>query len=142
MRHVRGSSFWSFLAVLIILAVLGYVYYPKLFGPSPQESVTKLKADFDTFNTALDNYRLDNGAYPTTDQGLQALIEQPTTDPIPQFWKEGGYLTVMPLDPWGQAYQYSNNFNVVRVYSYGPGGRNGNTQLDITNMDKLIEQAK
>lgn len=139
MRNNRGVSMLGFLSFLIVIGVLGYVYYPKFFGPTPAESAKKIKADFDAINAALDNYRLDNGSYPTTEQGLQALIEEPSIDPVPQFWKEGGYIKVMPQDPWGQPYQYTNNDNLMRIFSYGPGGRNGNTKIDASNVDQFAE---
>ncbi|HDR9102532.1 TPA: type II secretion system major pseudopilin GspG [Burkholderia vietnamiensis] len=78
--------------------------------------------DVAVITVALKLYRLDNGAYPTQAQGLQALIEKPTIDPIPNNWKESGYLTRLPNDPWGHAYQFLNpgRHGEIDVYSVGP----------------------
>lgn len=78
--------------------------------------------DVAVITTALMLYRLDNGAYPTQEQGLQALIEKPTIEPIPGNWKDGGYLTRLPNDPWGKPYQFMNpgRHGEIDMYSFGP----------------------
>lgn len=82
--------------------------------------------------SALDLYKLDNGLYPTTDQGLEALVKKPTASPIPQNWKSDGYLQQLPMDPWGQEYQYVNDNEKLRIYSFGPKGKDGNSEIDNT----------
>ncbi|SDE10962.1 general secretion pathway protein G [Paraburkholderia lycopersici] len=101
--------------------------------------------DIAVISTALKLYKLDNGAYPTQAQGLQALIEKPTTEPIPTNWKENGYLTDLPKDPWGRPYQLTNPGNHgydLDVYSFGPGSDSyhplimGSWQDDVRALEK------
>jgi general secretion pathway protein G len=135
MQRMRGITAIGMLAVLIVLGVLGYVYVTRFMGPSKEESTAKLSSDFQALYSALDQYRLDNGNYPTTEQGLDALIKQPEQSPIPKFWKQDGYVVNIPLDPWGRSYQYVNNYEVVRVYSYGSRGKDGGTDIDVSNVN-------
>ncbi|MEX3924491.1 type II secretion system major pseudopilin GspG [Paraburkholderia sp. BR10936] len=101
--------------------------------------------DIAVIATAVKLYKLDNGAYPTQAQGLQALIEKPTTEPIPNNWKDGGYLTHLPNDPWGRPYQIMNPGNHgydLDVYSFGPGSDTyhplieGSWQDDVRALEK------
>ena len=136
MRKYWGLTFFDFILLLVVAGVLAYVFLPKFFMPSKEKSSAKLKVDFAQLNDALENYRLDNGAYPTTEQGLSALVTAPTSSPAPQYWKTDGYITKVPLDPWGRDYQYVNNYDVIRVFSYGPAGSSGNTEIDISSLEK------
>ena len=85
-----------------------------------------------TVIAALKLYKLDNGRYPTTEQGLQALVEKPTSEPIPANWKSGGYLEKMPKDPWGHDYLYLNPGikREIDVLSYGADGQQGGEGFD------------
>jgi general secretion pathway protein G len=89
--------------------------------------MTAARADIAGVTQALKLYRLDNSFYPTTEQGLQALVTQPTTSPAPGNWKRGGYLDRMPKDPWGREYQYLNPGlrGEIDVFSLGADGRPG-----------------
>jgi general secretion pathway protein G len=136
MEKSRGITLFGMLVVLILLGIIAYFVIPML-GASKQERLAHVKQDLTAFQASLEQYKLDNGAYPTTEQGLKALVEEPTVTPAPQFWKSGGYIATIPMDPWGQAYQYKNENDVLRVYSYGPGGKDGVTEIDLTNVDKL-----
>jgi general secretion pathway protein G len=101
--------------------------------------------DIAVITTALKLYHLDNGAYPTQAQGLQALVEKPTIAPIPTNWKEGGYLMRLPSDPWGRPYQLMNPGNHgydIDVFSFGPGSDSyhpliiGSWQDDVRALEK------
>lgn len=101
--------------------------------------------DIAVIMTAVKLYRLDNGAYPTQAQGLQALVEKPTIAPIPGNWKDGGYLTHLPNDPWGRPYEFTNPGNHgydIDVYSFGPGSDSyhplimGSWQDDVRALEK------
>jgi general secretion pathway protein G len=85
------------------------------------------KADIGSVMQSLNLYRLDNGRYPTQEQGLRALVEKPTVDPIPNNWKGGGYMDRVPVDPWGKEYQYLNPgvHGEVDVFSYGADSKAG-----------------
>lgn len=105
-RRQYGFSLIELLVVLVILGLLVSIVAPRVLDQADKARVQKVKADFKAIETALQIYRLDNFAYPTTEQGLQALTEKPTIDPIPQHWKAGGYLSELPKDPWGRPYLY------------------------------------
>lgn len=136
MQRMRGVTLFGIVLVLVVVGVLAYVFLPRFLGPSAEESTAKLTTDFQALHSALDQYRLDNDNYPTTEQGLKALIEEPTQQPIPKFWKQDGYITVIPLDPWGRPYQYVNNYEVVRVFSYGAKGKDGGTEVDQGDLSR------
>src|SRR5260221_14706470 len=106
-----------------------------MLGPSKQARLAKIKEDLIAIQSALEQYKLDNGMYPSTAQGLTALVVAPTVSPVPQYWNSGGYIAVLPSDPWGQAYQYTNEDEVLRVYSFGSSGKSGVTEIDIINVD-------
>lgn len=135
MQKSRGITLFGILIILILLGIIAYFVVP-MMGTSKKERLAKVKQDLTAIQASLDQYKLDNGTYPTTEQGLQALVVEPTTSPVPQFWKKEGYIATLPMDPWGQAYQYNDDNDVLRVYSYGPGGKQGVTEIDLTNMDK------
>jgi general secretion pathway protein G len=102
----RGFSLIEIILVVIIIATLSAMVVPRLSGRSEQARQAAAKADIEVnIPTALKLYELDNGFLPTTDQGLAALLQKPTTNPIPENWN-GPYLEKMPVDPWGRPYQY------------------------------------
>ncbi len=103
-----GFTLIELLVVLVILSVLATIIGPKLFGRTEEARRTAAIAQIRNIESALALYERDNGTFPTTEQGLQALVEKPTTEPIPQNWHEGGYLEKgkVPPDPWGNPYIY------------------------------------
>jgi general secretion pathway protein G len=107
MKNNKGFTLIEILVVIVILGLLATFLVPKIISRPDEARVIKAKSDIRAFETGLKMYRLDNGMYPTTDQGLQALIEQPEIDPIPKNWN-GPYLDieVLPKDPWGNDYIY------------------------------------
>lgn len=108
----------SLLAALIVSRIMS--------GPDMAQRVAA-KQDIGTIMQALKLYRHDNGHYPTQEQGLRALTEEPTTNPVPKIWKDGGYLHRLPNDPWGNAYQYLNPgvHSDIDVFSYGADAKQG-----------------
>ena len=120
-RATAGFSLVEILVVLVIMGLLISVVAPTVLNRADEARIQKVYADFKAIETALKIYRLDNYVYPTTDQGLEALTEKPTS-PEPPGWKEGGYIDRLPLDPWKQPYQYlSPGVNAsIDIYSLGP----------------------
>jgi general secretion pathway protein G len=128
----RGFTLIEILVVVSILAILGALIVPKIMDRPNEARIVAAKHDIGTVVAALKLYKLDNGRYPTTDQGLQALVEKPTTDPVPANWKGGGYLEKMPKDPWGHDYLYLNPGikREIDVMSYGADGQQGGEGFD------------
>jgi general secretion pathway protein G len=132
-RNLRGFTLIELLLVLVILGVLAAIVVPKFSGRTEQARVTAAQSQIATFGTALDAFEVDNGYYPKGNAGLKDLFTQPR-DAVN--WK-GPYLkNDIPLDPWGNAYNYEcpgkNNTTGYDLSSNGPDGR-ANTEDDITN---------
>jgi general secretion pathway protein G len=121
----RGFTLIEIMVVVVILGILAALVVPKIIDKPDQARLVRAKQDINAVQSALDLYRLDSGTYPTTDQGLQALVTQPTITPIPQNWHQ--YLHELPMDPWGQAYHYLNPgvHGDVDIFTYGPTGKPG-----------------
>ena len=128
----RGFTLIEILVVVSILAILGALIVPKIMDRPNEARIVAAKHDIGSVVAALKLYKLDNGRYPTTDQGLQALVEKPTSDPVPANWKGGGYLEKMPKDPWGHDYLYLNHGikREIDVMSYGADGQQGGEGFD------------
>ncbi|HSW70247.1 MAG TPA: type II secretion system major pseudopilin GspG [Gammaproteobacteria bacterium] len=133
MKKSAGFTLIEVMVVVVILGILAAVIFPKIMSRPEQARIVKVKQDLLAIQSALDLYKLDNGMYPTTDQGLEALVQKPTSSPMPQNWKSDGYLQQLPVDPWGQAYQYVNNNEKLRIFSYGPKGKDGNSEIGNEN---------
>ena len=127
MKKSSGFTLIEVMVVVVILGILAAIIVPKIMSRPEQARIVKVKQDLLAIQSALDLYKLDNGRYPTTDQGLDALVKKPTTSPIPANWKSEGYLQQLPNDPWGEAYQYTNEDEKLRIWSYGPKGKEGNS---------------
>lgn len=127
-----GFTLIEIMVVIAIIGILATMIVPKIMGRPDEARATAAKQDVGTIVQALKLYRLDTGRYPTTDQGLKALVDRPTSEPIPQNWKTGGYLDSLPKDPWGNPYQYINPgaHGEIDVYSFGADGKQGGTGLD------------
>lgn len=137
LNKARGFTLIEIMVVVVILGILAAIIVPKIMSRPEQARMVKVKQDILAIQSALDLYKLDNGMYPTTDQGLDALVKKPSSDPIPRNWKSEGYLQQLPSDPWGEAYQYMNDDEKLRIFSYGPKGKNGDTQIGNDNMDNI-----
>ncbi len=128
-RNEKGFTFLELMVVVVILGILATYVAPKFMGRTDDARSVKAKVDIASIETSLRMYRLDNGQYPTTEQGLLALIEKPSTDPIPSNWSEKGYLEKkkIPKDPWGKEYIYLSPgvHDEYDVISHGADGASG-----------------
>ena len=135
MRRQKGFSLIEILVVLVIMGLLISVVAPTVLNSADDARIQKVQADFKAIETALTIYRLDHYVYPSTDQGLLALVEPSTLEPEPRNFKMGGYLEEVPVDPWGREYLYMSpgENNEVDLFSYGadglPGGEGQNQDL-------------
>lgn len=103
-----GFTLIEVMVVVVILAILATLIVPKIINRPEQARVVKAQQDVLAIQNALELYKLDNGFYPSTDQGLQALSTKPNSNPKPENYAQGGYLKRLPVDPWGHPYQYLN----------------------------------
>ncbi len=128
-RRQRGFTLIEIMVVVAILGILAALIVPKIMSRPDEARRIAAKQDIATIMQSLKLYRLDNGRYPTQDQGLRALTEKSATEPVPNNWKDGGYLERLPNDPWGNSYQYLNpglrSKADVDVFSYGANGKEG-----------------
>lgn len=131
-RRARGFTLVEIMVVVVIIGILGALVVPKLLGRTGESRITAAKVDIATMMQALKLYKLDNQRYPTTEQGLNALIAKPTSGPSANGWKEGGYIEKLPKDPWGNTYQYLSPGvkGEIDVFSYGADGQPGGTGDD------------
>ncbi|MDZ7599453.1 MAG: type II secretion system major pseudopilin GspG [Desulfobacterales bacterium] len=137
----KGFTMIELMVVIVILGILAAIVAPKLVGRTDEARITKARVDIANLETALKLYKLDNGVYPSTEQGLQALVETPETGTAPRNWREGGYLEKnrVPKDPWGNEFVYlspgvSGDFDLS---SYGTDGLSGGEGInaDINNWE-------
>jgi general secretion pathway protein G len=126
-KHSKGFSLIEILVVLVIMGLLVSIIAPNVLGRADEARVQKVFADFSAIETALRLYRLDNYAFPSSEQGLGALIDRPTLAPVPANWRSGGYLESLPIDPWGNAYLYLSpgQQGDYDIFSYGADGVRG-----------------
>ncbi len=130
-----GLTLIEMMVVIVILSVLATLIVPKVMNRPDQARIVASRQDIGAIMQALNLYRLDNFHYPTTEQGLSALVRKPSTEPVPENWKTGGYLDKIPTDPWGRHYQYLNPGVKLEidVFSYGadgkPGGNDANADI-------------
>jgi general secretion pathway protein G len=135
----RGFTLIEIMVVVVIIGILGALVVPKLMGKPGEARVIAAKSDIGQIMQALKIYKLDNQRYPTTEQGLKALIEKPTSGPAANGWKSGGYVDKLQKDPWGNPYQYLSPGVKAEVdlFSLGADGQPGGTgeDADIGNWD-------
>lgn len=131
-RRASGFTLIEIMVVVVIMGILASLVVPKLIARTGESKVAAAKVDIATVMQALKLYRLDNQRYPTTEQGLHALIEKPTTGPAANGWKAGGYLEKMPKDPWGNPYQFLSPGvkGEVDLISLGADGQPGGSGDD------------
>jgi general secretion pathway protein G len=131
-RRHAGFTLIEIMVVVVIMGVLAALLVPRLMGRTDDARILAAKQDIATLMQALKLYRLDNQRYPTTEQGLQALIARPTNGPQPANWKTGGYIDRLNKDPWGNPYQYLSpgTRSEVDIFSYGADGQLGGAGND------------
>jgi general secretion pathway protein G len=131
-RREAGFTLIEIMVVIAIIGILATLIVPRIMGRPDEARVTAAKHDIGTLSQALKLYRLDIGRYPTTEQGLKALVTRPSAEPVPQNWKTGGYLDLLPNDPWGHPYQYGNpgTKGEIDILSYGADNKPGGTGTD------------
>jgi general secretion pathway protein G len=127
-----GFTLIEVMVVIAILAILAALIVPKVMSRPDEARVVAARQDIAALMQALKLYRLDSKRYPTTEQGLQALVAKPSQVPIPDNWKTGGYVERLPMDPWGKPYQYLNPglHGEIDVFSYGADGALGGEGFD------------
>ena len=127
LKEDRGFTLIEIMVVLIIIGLLAGIVVPKLMGRTEEAKRTKALVQIKNLQSSLDLYKLDSGMYPSTEQGLQALVEKPAIGEIPKNWKEGGYIDKIPKDPWSNNYVYINPgvHGDYDLYSYGADGEEG-----------------
>jgi len=135
----RGFTLIEIMVVVVILGILAALIIPNIMDRPDQARIAKAKQDIRALDTALSLYRMDNYRYPTTEQGLQALVEKPSTPPVPPNYKQGGYLKRMPKDPWGNDYIYLSpgSHGEYDLSSLGADGQPGGegVNADINNWE-------
>ncbi|HYL89396.1 MAG TPA: type II secretion system major pseudopilin GspG [Burkholderiales bacterium] len=131
MRRSTGFTLVEIMVVVVILGILAVLIVPRVLGRSDEARQAAAKHDIATLMQSLKLYRLDNGRYPTNEQGLQALVTKPTTAPVPSNWKP--YLDKLPKDPWGNVYQYLSPgvHGEIDVFSLGADAQPGGTGADL-----------
>lgn len=126
-RQQRGFTLIEIMVVVVILGILAALVVPTVMNRPDEARIVAARQDIQALGQALKLYRLDNRSYPTSEQGLQALVQKPTVAPLPPNWKPGGYLDRLPKDPWGHDYLYLNPglHGEIDILSYGADGAPG-----------------
>lgn len=139
MKRQAGFSLVEILVVLVILGLLVSVVAPTVLNQADDARIKKVYADFANIQTSLKLYKLDNFVYPSSEQGLEALVTRSTIDPEPRNFKQGGYLDRLPVDPWGSPYLYLSpgENGEFDLYSLGADGISGGEgqNIDLGNWD-------
>lgn len=124
-RRVGGFTLIEVMVVVVIIGILGALIVPNVISRPDQARVVAARNDIQQIAGALAQYRLDNGFYPSNDQGLEALVERPSGDPEPRNYPPQPYLNKVPVDPWGEPYYYVIEGTSIEVYSFGADTREG-----------------
>jgi len=128
--RAQGFTLIEILVVVVIIGILGAVIVPNLLGRPDQARVTAAESDLRNLGNALDIYRLDNFQYPSTEQGLEALVQRPSGFPEPKNYNPDGYIKTLPTDPWGSPYVYERTGDGFALYSLGADGSEGGDGLN------------
>lgn len=141
-RHLRGFTLIEIIVVVVIIGLLAAMVAPRVMKRTDDAKLVRVANDIRAIEASLNLYKLDNFNYPSTDQGLQALVTKPNGNPEAKNWKQGGYLRSLPRDPWGNEYQYINPGSSgasFDLYSFGADGKTGgedmNKDLSLTELN-------
>jgi general secretion pathway protein G len=131
-ERMGGFTLIEVMVVVVIIGILAALIVPRVMGRPDEARATAARQDISALMQALKLYRLDNQRYPSTEQGLPALVQKPAGEPVPANWKAGGYLERLPDDPWGHPYQYLNPGlrGEIDVFSLGADGQPGGEGAD------------
>lgn len=137
---MKKQSGFTLIEIMVVLAILGFLVAmvaPNILGRTGEAQVKITKAQIKEISNALDLYKLDNYFYPSTAQGLGALVEKPSGSPEPKNWKSGGYMKKLPQDPWGNDYVYITEGGSFEIISLGADGAEGGEEesADISSKD-------
>jgi general secretion pathway protein G len=141
-RNKRGFTLIELMVVITILGILAVLILPRITGQTDVARETAAKVQMKNIEQALNQFEMDNGFYPATEQGMEALVKKPTSGRIPNRYRDGGYMTKIPKDPWGTPYVYicpgaHGDFDLV---SYGAdrekGGEGKNADIENWNLDR------
>lgn len=144
-RNRRGFTLIELMIVIVIIGILATLLMPRIMERPEEARRVKAKTDIKAIESALKLYKIDNGVYPTTEQGIEALLKKPETTPVPRKWREGGYLdgTSVPKDPWNNPYYYTSpaqDGKDFEIISYGhdgePGGSGRSSDVSSTDLGK------
>lgn len=126
-RKQNGFTLLEIMVVVVILGILASVVVPNLLGNKEKADQQKAVSDISALEQAFDMYKLDNSVYPSTDQGLEALVTNPSGSPEPRNYRDGGYIRRLPQDPWGYDYQYLSpgDKGTIDIFSLGSDGQEG-----------------
>ncbi|WP_425052951.1 type II secretion system major pseudopilin GspG [Psychromarinibacter sp. S121] len=131
-RDDAGFSLLELMVVVVILSILALVIVPRVINRPDQARVVRVQTDLAALESAINLYKLDNFRYPTTEQGLDALVTRPAGEPAPANWAEGGYIERLPKDPWGNDYQYLSPgvHGEFDIFTFGADGAQGGEGAD------------
>ncbi len=135
LKHAQSAfTLIEVMVVVVILAILAAIVVPRIMNRPDEAKIVKAKEDIMAIENAMDLYKLDNGFYPSSEQGIDALVHKPTSDPAPANWEAGGYLKHMPVDPWGHAYHFANpgSHSDIDIYTNGATGKSGGSGINAT----------
>ena len=123
-KRQKGFTLLEVMIVIVILGILASLTVPSLMGNKDRADRQKAVSDIVALENAFEMYRLDNGSYPTQQQGILSLVTKPELSPVPRNYRSDGYIRRLPKDPWGNAYQYLNpgQHGRIDIYSNGPAG--------------------
>ncbi len=138
-KQQQGFTLIEIIVVVVIIGILATMIAPKFLGRTDEARVVKAQQDIQALESALDLYKLDNYTYPTTEQGLEALVSEPSSDPVPANWKSGGYVKKLSKDPWQREYMYEYDNGEVLIYSLGADGVEGGDGPNKDIGNKSIE---
>jgi general secretion pathway protein G len=124
-RRQGGFTLIEVMVVIVIIGIMAALVVPNLAGRQDQAQVTAAKSDLRSLGNALELYKLDNFSYPSTEQGLDALVSKPAGFPEPKNWAPGGYVKKVPTDPWGNPYRYISSGDGFQLYTLGADGQEG-----------------